>query len=81
MSDRKQNRRVNDSLESAEGSPAYGGDPAEFGENGQRYADPDTGNDRDIRRDPTIPPGLQPSERFPDERVTGTTRQDEKDEQ
>lgn len=74
MSDREQNRRIDDSLQSGEGDPAYGEDPRDFGEDGQTVADPDTGNEHDIHRDPTIPPGLQPSERLPDERVTGTTQ-------
>ena len=81
MSDREQNRRIDESLQSGEGSPAYGEDSRDFGEDGQTVADADTGNEHDIHRDPTIPPGLQPSERLSDERVTGTTRQDEKEEQ
>lgn len=81
MSDREQNRRTNDSLQSGEGNPAFGEDARDFGEDGQTYVDADTGNEHDIHRDRTIPPGLQPSERLPDERVTGTTRQDEKETQ
>lgn len=78
MSDRDQNRRLDDSLQSAEGDPAYGEDQRDFGEGGQTDLDPDSKEQRDIHRDPTIPPGLQPGERFrKDERVTGTTRQDE----
>lgn len=78
MTDREHNRRVNDSLQSGEGDPAYGEDQRDFGEGGQTVLDPDSREQHDIHRDPTIPPGLQPSERLPDETVTGTTRQDEK---
>jgi hypothetical protein len=81
MNEREHNRRINDSLQSGEGNPAYGEDSRDFGEGGQTTLDPDSREEHDIHRDPTIPPGLQPSERLPDERVTGTTRQDEKDEQ
>jgi hypothetical protein len=82
MSDREQNRHLNDSLQSGEGDPAYGEDQRDFGEGGQTDLDPDSHEQHDIRRDPTIPPGLQPGERFRnDERVTGTTRQDEEVEQ
>jgi hypothetical protein len=78
MSDRDQNRRLDDSLQSGEGNPAYGEDQRDFGEGGQTDLDPDSNEQRDIHRDPTIPPGLQPGERFrKDEQVTGTTRQDE----
>jgi hypothetical protein len=81
MTDREHNRRTNDSLESGEGSPAYGEDSRDFGEGGQTVIDPDAREKHDINRDPTIPRGLQPGEHLPDERVTGTTREDERDEQ
>jgi hypothetical protein len=81
MTDREQNRRLNDSLQSGQDDPAYGEDPHDFGEGGQTAVDADTGDTHDIHRDPTIPPGLQPGDRLPDERVTGTTRQNGRAEQ
>lgn len=71
MSDRDKDDR--DWRQSGKGDPAYGENARDFGEDGQFDVDPDSDENRDIHRDPTIPPGLQPGEHFKDEKVTGTT--------
>jgi hypothetical protein len=65
MSDREQNHRLNDSLQSGEGDPTYGEDQRDFGEGGQTDIDPDSREQHDIHRDPTIPRGFSPASAFP----------------
>jgi hypothetical protein len=63
MSDREQNRRENDALQSGEGNPAYGQDDRDFGTGGQTPMDTQgEGNrvDREVGRDSTVPAGLSP---------------------
>jgi hypothetical protein len=58
MSDREQNRRENDSLQSSEVDPALGQDERSFGAGGQTVQRPITGNDerdRDPHRDASLP--------------------------
>ena len=58
MSNREQNRRENDALQSGEEDPAFGQDDRDFGTGGQTVTNtqgqgrPD---DRDTHRDPTVP--------------------------
>lgn len=58
MTDRDQNRRDNDALQSSEIDPALGQDERAFGAGGQRTSGPlkgDDSPDRDPRRDRTLP--------------------------
>jgi len=59
MSDREQNGRRNNALQSGEGDLALGDDEREFGAGGQRVQRPLSGNPKDSRpgRDPTVPRG------------------------
>lgn len=62
MTDREQNRRENDALQSGEDDPAYGQDSRDFGEGGQQVTDTIDKNDaphRDVDRDPTLDPAHQ----------------------
>ena len=59
MSNRDENRRGNEALQSSEAKPALGDDPAAFGAGGQRTSGPLSSNEdapnRDSERDPTLP--------------------------
>jgi|GraSoiStandDraft_24_1057298.scaffolds.fasta_scaffold1455632_2 hypothetical protein len=60
MTDREQNRRKNESLQSGEGAPAFGQDAREFGAGRQVTQDPLSGNDapkRRLNRDPKVREG------------------------
>ena len=60
MSDREQNRRENDALQSGEGDLGLGQDERLFGAGGQkeqRALDGDDAPDRDITRDNSVPQG------------------------
>ncbi len=59
MSNRDQNKRDNDALQSSEIDAALGEDERAFGAGGQRTSGPlssdDDASDRDADRDPTLP--------------------------
>ena len=58
MSNREQNRRENDALQSGEGDPAFGQDDRDFGTGGQTVADTQgqgRPEDRATDRDSTVP--------------------------
>ncbi len=60
MSNREQNRRDNDALQSGEGNPAAGQDAREFGADGQTVLSELDGDDsphRDVARDGSLPDG------------------------
>ena len=60
MSDRDQNRRDNDALQSSEDDLALGQDERAFGAGGQAEERALSGNDeadRDVQRDETLPDG------------------------
>ena len=60
MSDRDQNRRDNDALQSSEDDPALDQDERAFGAGGQSEERALSGNDapdRDVQRDETLPDG------------------------
>jgi hypothetical protein len=62
MSEREQERRTNDSLQSGEGDLAYGEDARTFGEGGQTVQQPlqsghDDAPDREPDRDRSLAPG------------------------
>ncbi len=63
MSDREQNRRENDALQSGEGNLAYGQGDRDFGTGGQTpMSTQGEGNhtDREVGRDSTVPAGQSP---------------------
>ena len=58
MSNREQNRRENDALQSGEGDPAFGQDDRDFGTGGQTVTNTQgesSPEDRGTDRDPTVP--------------------------
>jgi hypothetical protein len=59
MSNRDQNRRDNDALQSSEIDPALGDDERAFGAGGQQTSGPlssdEDAHNRDADRDPTLP--------------------------
>lgn len=60
MSNREQNKRDNDALQSGEGDLAKGQDAGEFGADGQTVLselDGDDAPDRDVTRDGSLPEG------------------------
>lgn len=60
MSNREQNRRDNDALQSGEGDPAFGQDDRDFGTGGQSVTNTQgegSADDRATDRDSTVPPG------------------------
>ncbi len=64
MSDREQNRRENDALQSSEVDPALGQDERAFGAGGQDVQQELTGEDapdREAGRDPTVPRTPEPT--------------------
>ena len=69
MSDRDQNRRENDALQSSEDDLALGQDERAFGAGGQSEERALSGNDepdRDPRRDQTLPESVNASTRTED---------------
>ena len=60
MSDRSENRRDNDALQSSEGRPGQGQDPADFGAGGQKVTNTQgesSPEDRQVERESTVPSG------------------------
>jgi hypothetical protein len=60
MSDRSENRRENDALQSGEGRPGEGQDAGDFGAGGQTVTNTQgesSPKDRQVDRDSTLPPG------------------------
>ena len=58
MSNREDNRRENDALQSGEGNPAYGQDDRDFGTGGQTVTNTQGESkpaDRETNRDSTVP--------------------------
>lgn len=58
MSNREENRRENDALQSGEGKPAYGQDYRDSGAGGQTVTDTESEGkpaDREANRDSTVP--------------------------
>ncbi|CAA9506964.1 MAG: hypothetical protein AVDCRST_MAG39-1766 [uncultured Sphingomonadaceae bacterium] len=51
MSDRKENKAINDALQSGEGDPARGQDEQEFGAGGQDVESTGAAEQRDVDRD------------------------------
>jgi hypothetical protein len=63
MSDRSENRRDNDALQSGEGRPGQGQDPADFGAGGQTVTNTQGESrpeDRQVERDSTVTSGDGP---------------------
>jgi hypothetical protein len=66
MSNREQNRRENDALQSGEGDPAFGQDDRDFGTGGQTVTNTQgegSSADRDTDRDGSVPAGERASAR------------------
>lgn len=62
MSDREQNKRENDALQSSQDDLAYGQDERDFGAGGQdelRALSPPDAPDRDPTRDASLPEGAE----------------------
>jgi hypothetical protein len=62
MSDRNQNKKENDALQSGEGDLALGQDAGSFGAGGQKVQQALSGKDspdRDIQRDGSLPQGTE----------------------
>lgn len=63
MSDRSENRRDNDALQSGKGRPGEGQDPADFGAGGQKVTNTQgesSPEDRQVERESTVPSGDRP---------------------
>ena len=63
MSNREENRRENDALQSGEGNPAFGQDNRDFGTGGQTPVGTQgegQPEDREVDRDSTVPAGQNP---------------------
>ena len=63
MSNRSENRRDNDALQSGEGRPGEGQDPADFGAGGQTVTNTQgesSPEDRQVERESTVPSGDRP---------------------